>query len=110
MNLRTKSVVVFSASFACKNKVRLPFKDRKLSFECLHIKITPLLTYSSDWLLVELFCLIVNKLGPIYNISQINDVITYPMVLVWNMIIQQRVACSVTSPCAPFNFPIKYFL
>ena len=40
--------------------------------------------------------------------SQLNDVITYPMMLVWNMIIQQRVACIVPNPCASFNFPIRY--
>ena len=29
---------------------------------------------------------------------------------VWNMIIQQRVACSVIYPCASFSFPIRYLL
>ena len=36
----------------------------------------------------------------------INDVITYPMMLVWNMTIQ-HMTCSVTNPCASFNFPIR---
>ena len=42
--------------------------------------------------------------------SQLNDVITCHMTFVWNMIIHQRVVCSVTYPCASFSFPIGYFL